>query len=341
MKPQPEKLILCPTCREVDTTPEFSNARGPVETFPLVRCRRCGLVFQQRARSFSMRDAAQEEAYGVPQKRFTPPVEFVVRSFRKGRVALARKLMPPGGRTLDIGCGRAVYLRMLQERGYVVRGTELSEATARNADPAVPIDTGEIEPDRYADGSFDLISIWHVLEHVPEPDRTLATCARALAPDGVLAIAVPNYGSAQARFGGAHWFHLDLPRHIFHFTQDSLSALLHEQGLEIRDCRTGQWEMDPFGWVQTALNRLGLRHNALYDTLRNHPEVKRDLSPTYRTAMLALFPLGMLLALPLSLFFRCFGRAGTLIILARKPAPGTPLGMPGDSGKTSSQEIRR
>ncbi|MFQ5513631.1 MAG: class I SAM-dependent methyltransferase [Myxococcota bacterium] len=329
------RCLPCPICQVVDTEPEFPDARGPAREFPLVRCRRCGLVFQRFERGMEELDDAQSEAYGVPQRRFRGLIEWGVRLFREARVRLAARLMPPGGHVLDIGCGRAFFLRRLHDRGFEVLGTELSAATAANADPKVPIDVGELEPGRYPEDSFDLISIWHVLEHLQHPDRTLEACARALRPGGVLMIAVPNYGSAQAAFGGESWFHLDLPRHVFHFTDATLSELLVRSGFTIETLRTGQWEMDPFGWVQTALNRFGLRHGALYDTLRNHASASRDLGGAYRALLVGLFPLGMLLALPLSLLQRMRGRAGTLIVVARKPARSE-----GHSKETTKREAR-
>ncbi len=71
--------------------------------------------------------------------------------------------------------------------------------------------------------------------------------------------------------------------------------------------------------LQTLLNRTGLRANGMYDSVRSNAEVRRDLSWGYRACMLALLPLGLLLALPASLVFRLAGRAGTLIVVARKP----------------------
>ena len=132
-------------------------------------------------------------------------------------------------------------------------------------------------------------------------------------------IAVPNYASTQARFGGERWFHLNLPRHIFQFTPTTLERLLRDQGFRVERCSTGQLEMDPFGLLQTALNRMGLRHNALFDTLRDDESVKHDLPFLYRAAMVALFPIGMVVAIPLSLLLRTLGRGGTLIVIARKP----------------------
>ncbi len=310
------ELNSCPICHLVDTTLEFPAARGPARQHPLVRCRRCGLVFQERIGAV---ETTQPEPSGAPrQNRFGGWLERLIRLFRFSRVGLATRLMPAGGHALDIGCGRGLYLRMLKERGYEVRGTELSAAAAGPVDPELPIDLGEVTPGRYPDASFDLISIWHVLEHLPTPDVTLEACARALKPSGALLIAVPNYGSTQARFGGEQWFHLDLPRHIFQFTQPTLERLLAGHGFAIERWHTGQWEMDPFGLLQTLLNRLGLRQNALFDTLRNDAAAKRHLSRLQRAYMLALFPSGMALATPLSLILRRLGRGGTLIVVARK-----------------------
>ncbi len=317
MPAEPNERRFCPICHLLDTIREFPQARGPARRHPLVRCRRCDLVFQERVGTPEDAQPEQHSADGGSQNRFAPWLERVIRLFRLSRVRLAIRLMPTGGRVLDIGCGRGVYLRMLRERGYQVRGTEYSTATVA-ADPELPIDTGEVAPGRYPDASFDLISIWHVLEHLPRPDVTLEACALALEPSGALLIAVPNYGSTQARLGGESWFHLDLPRHIFHFTRPTLERLLRNHGFEIERYQTGQWEMDPFGLVQTVLNRMGLRHNGLFDTLRNNEAVKHDHSGLYRAALLAVFPIGMALATPVSLLLRLLGRAGTLIVVARR-----------------------
>jgi 2-polyprenyl-3-methyl-5-hydroxy-6-metoxy-1,4-benzoquinol methylase len=298
----------------------FGRARGPAREYPLVRCEKCGLVFQQHLRSKADLDAAQAAAYAQPTRRFQGPFEWLVRMFRMARVRRCERLVPAASRVLDVGCGRGLFLQLMAKRGHEVRGTELSEATATNAYPDVPVDIGEFRPGRYAPASFELISIWHVLEHDQDPAAALAASHEALAPGGALLLAVPNYASFQARLGGEDWFHLDLPRHVFQFTPQTLTRLLRDSGFEVVSCRTGQWEMDPFGLLQTVLNKLGLRTNGLYDSFRSNAEVRRDLSPAYRAGMLALLPLGLLLALPVSLFCRWTGRAGTLIVVARKPA---------------------
>jgi len=314
---EPGARIVCAICHEVDTVDELAGESGPTQEFPLVRCRVCGLVFQKFTRTETELDEAQEHAYGEPERRFGSLTETGIRLFRRARVQMARRLLPPRGRVLDVGCGRGVFLRMLAERGHDVRGTELSTATAANACPEVPVDVGDLTPGRYQSGSFDLISIWHVLEHARQPDVVLRGAHEALTPDGALVLAVPNFASVQAKVGGARWFHLDLPRHIFQFTPATLGRLLEETGFRVERMKTGQWEMDPFGLLQTLLNRTGLRHNALYDSLRNNEVVRQDLPGWVRLALIAAFPIGMVLAIPASLLFRIMGRAGTVIVIAR------------------------
>jgi SAM-dependent methyltransferase len=322
-KPEEDReRVACIICHVRDVKRVFPAAGGLARSFPLVQCKRCGLVFQEWARTLEELDDAQQGAYGERQRRFISPVELGVHLFCSLRVHVARSLLPPGGRVLDVGCGRGVFLRMLHERGYEVRGTELSAATAANADPGVRVDVGELHPGMYNTESFDLIWMWHVLEHMRRPDLALRAAWEALVPGGALLVALPNFASVEARLGREGWFHLDLPRHIFHFTPETLRRLLDESGFVLSHCRTGQWDMDPFSLLQSVLNRMGFRQNALYDTLRNNPAVKHDLSMFRRASLLALFPVGMFVAFPFSLVFRLAGCAGTIVVGARKPATG-------------------
>jgi SAM-dependent methyltransferase len=110
---------------------------------------------------------------------------------------------------------------------------------------------------------FDLVILNQVLEHLDDPGGTVAALAGLLAQGGKLIIGVPNFGSWQAAFGGPTWFHLDVPRHLHHFSLPSLAALLGEHGLEIEKVSYVSPEHDPYGWVQSALNKIDRRHNRL------------------------------------------------------------------------------
>jgi 2-polyprenyl-3-methyl-5-hydroxy-6-metoxy-1,4-benzoquinol methylase len=103
------------------------------------------------------------------------------------------------------------------------------------------------------------VVLWHVLEHVPDPLATLERARQILRPGGLLVIAVPNFESLQARFSGRHWFHLDVPRHYHHFGLSILKRMLREAGFTISDVSHLSLEYNPYGWIQSILNRTGLR----------------------------------------------------------------------------------
>ena len=102
------------------------------------------------------------------------------------------------------------------------------------------------------DRPFDAITCWHVLEHVIAPLKQLQWMRESLAADGVADIAVPNLTSWQAKWFGRHWLHLDVPRHRYHFTRQTLTALLEQAGLEAIDWKTFALEYDWFGFIQAA-----------------------------------------------------------------------------------------
>jgi SAM-dependent methyltransferase len=110
---------------------------------------------------------------------------------------------------------------------------------------------------------FDLIILFQVLEHLAEPLVTLRQSADLLAPGGVMVVAVPNFSSWQARVLGRSWFHLDVPRHLHHFSPPVLAAAFETVGLKVVRTRFVSPEHDPYGWVQSALNRMGVRQNQL------------------------------------------------------------------------------
>ena len=125
------------------------------------------------------------------------------------------------------------------------------------------------------EGPFDAVTMWHVLEHLPDPLGAVVRAVDLMRPGGRLVISVPNVDSLQARFGGERWFHLDLPRHLFHFGPRSPSALVERAGLRV--VRIGHLypEMEAIGLVQTALNRAGFENDLLYRFAKRDPSAPR------------------------------------------------------------------
>ena len=163
-------------------------------------------------------------------------------------------------------------------------------------------------------GPFEAITFWHSLEHFRDPRAAVESASKLLAPGGTLLIAVPDAGGLQARASGAHWFHLDVPRHLFHFTRDALGSMLQQLGLGVKRSWHQEVEIDVFGWLQSPLNAFTATPNALFDTLTGRPTAAPKLSLLRDFAVAtALAPL----AATATFGSTVLGEGGTLVVAAR------------------------
>lgn len=210
--------------------------------------------------------------YGVSDnKRFPLWVEWLQsRLYRKRVKALERRKASNGKRVLDVGCGRGDLLNAFKKAGWEGVGIELTESSARIARERFGL---SVHADKdihlaMAPASFDVIVLWHVLEHFPDPATLLTSLHRLLAPGGILFIGVPNFGSPEARRCRSAWFHLDVPRHLVHFSPDTLHHAIGSERYERVEWGWFAPEFDLFSLIQSAQNLIGLPHNLLYRSLR-------------------------------------------------------------------------
>jgi SAM-dependent methyltransferase len=154
------------------------------------------------------------------------------------------------GRLLDYGCGSGWYAEQMRELGWQVTGMDFSAYAAEQVQRhfGIPTLTGTLPHAQVPPGSFDVITMGAVLEHVHDPHRLIAAAVEALAPGGYLVLSVPNLASWGFRYFQEHWWGLQLPHHLLHFTPDTLRRLLTAQGLEVRLRTVGR----P-GWMQRSL----------------------------------------------------------------------------------------
>jgi SAM-dependent methyltransferase len=238
------------------------------------------------------------------------------------RLRRLRSLVPPGKgrRLLDVGCGDGAFLLAARDQGYDTTGTE--------RDPGPPGRHGlRVLPGldaAAAEAPFDAITLWHVFEHLEDPREALSAI-RSLLPDGgILLLAVPNLGSLQARIFGRRWFHLDVPRHLWHYTRATLESLLAQAGFTpVRRWRH-EWEYDLFGWSQSALDSLGGTPRTFFRLLTGKPV---RTGPLLRLVHLAAGALLTVLAAPAALIEWTLGRGGTIVLAAaatRGGGPGPP-----------------
>lgn len=267
--------------------------------------------------------AAYDEAYyGRGARKFVEPIQSGIGWFRRRRARRALRFLvgetARPRRALDIGCGDGEFLGVLQQLGWDCHGTELTEVTARRASGVggLRIRTGALSADAYPHRHFDVVSLWHVLEHLPDPDRTLRECASWLADGGLLLLAVPNLDSWQARLFRGAWFHLDPPFHLHHFAPRSLARALAGAGFEIVETRHLSWQYNPYGVVQSLLNALGFPRDELYEVLKGNEPLHRSSRVVQAlVATLALPP-----AIAMAMLEAAARRGGTIEVTARRLA---------------------
>ncbi len=153
-------------------------------------------------------------------------------------IALANKtrllssLQPGKGRLLDIGAGTGDFLLAAKKSGWEILGTEPS-GKARGIAESKGVSFAEQLSD-LPDHSFDAITMWHVLEHVPDLDHQIGELKRLLKPTGIILIAVPNFRSFDAQHYGAFWAAYDVPRHLWHFSKTAIGKLFARRDFELQ-----------------------------------------------------------------------------------------------------------
>ena len=144
------------------------------------------------------------------------------------------------GRYLDVGCGSGGALGVARALGWEVTGVEVDEAAAEKARRfTAEIHVGDVLSAPFAGGRFDVVTAYHVLEHVPDPVAVLRRMLRWLAPDGLLIVEVPNAGGLGAAMFGKSWSGLELPRHLSHFSPETLSRAVELAGGRVAWCWHG------------------------------------------------------------------------------------------------------
>jgi len=144
------------------------------------------------------------------------------------------------GRLLDVGCGSGGFLAEMRSLGWDVRGVEPDPSAVRVARKRWGLDVacGTLEAGRFREGSFDVVTLSHVIEHLPDSIGTLRECGRVLAPDGRLVVVTPNIESLGHRAFGSFWRGLEVPRHLQLYSPRALRRSAERAGLRVGLLRT-------------------------------------------------------------------------------------------------------
>jgi SAM-dependent methyltransferase len=228
--------------------------------FNLVRCKTCGLIFvnpqpdpemlkpfypdvyyesnPSHYREYSLlRKKVLEAYFGYRRSAGKPQAVFLKRMLLYPFRMRYRHLIPfvEGGKILDIGCGNGTELYKLKAMGWETYGVEMDDqASDRARSQGINVHTGDLFGAKYPDRFFDAVRMSYVLEHLPNPRETLEEIRRILEDKGRIYISIQNAGSLHYWLFGQRWFSLDVPRHLFSFSPETIRRLLSSLGLELK-----------------------------------------------------------------------------------------------------------
>jgi 2-polyprenyl-3-methyl-5-hydroxy-6-metoxy-1,4-benzoquinol methylase len=247
-----EELKACPVCEKGNfnsflTCTDYTVSK---EEFNLVSCISCGFVFTNpRPTMETSGFYYKSEDYISHTNSNAGIMNKVYKAVRnkaiQGKLDLIDKYGPLPKSLLDYGCGTGEFLAAAKHSGWVAAGLEIDQDARNLAKENHNLNVDS--PDKLAtlpNGQFGAITMWHVLEHVHNLKETIGHLRRILSSAGVLIIAVPNHQSNDARHYGRYWAAYDVPRHIYHFSKDSMTKLMTEAGFELKETRS--LFFDPF-----------------------------------------------------------------------------------------------
>lgn len=284
---------------------------GKPGTFRFVRCRQCHLVYQNPRLKSGFIGAYYDDEYIAHRKRtdwgaMTPLARWAMDKHDRDKLELVRRFvrLGPASRILDVGCGAGTFLAMAKSRtGASVVGVDFKDLSHLPAFEHVRFLPGLLHEQGLPRKSFDLVTMWHFLEHDYQPAETLREARELMAPEGRLVIEVPRLDSVSYRLFRDRWPGLQAPQHTMLFTRRTLARMVEKSGLEVVEYLP--WGAFPayfYLFAGTAFKLLGGRG--------------LDLGK-------AIYPYfaGQLLLLPLLLFERRLNLAMQTVVCRR---PGSP-----------------
>lgn len=235
-------ISKCPVCSSTElkffvNTKDFSLTK---EEFELLQCQQCSFVFTNHIPTkeqigpyyaFKAYVSHTNDNQGLINRLF----QIVRKRTLKQKSNWVQSLFTGHkGKMLDIGAGIGAFAHSMQEKGWEVIGIEPDDATRARAKSIYNLDLkGPNALFEITDNSIDIVTMWHVLEHVHDLDDYLKAIQKITKSNSKIIIAVPNYTSFDARFYKQYWAALDVPRHLYHFSPKSMEILLARFNMQI------------------------------------------------------------------------------------------------------------
>jgi len=229
--------INCNLCRSWNL-----KSYKKIDDWQLVKCRRCGLVYlNPRPSEKEMQKKYNRKYYqrGIFNENGTEKGIAKEMKKRSGRVdEILRVSKKKKGKLLDIGCGPGFFIALMKKKGWEVKGLDLSGWAVDFAREKLGLDVyqGRIEEIEFKE-KFDVITMYHLLEHLPDPLGSLKRVSKIITDNGILVIKGPNFASFDRIWHGKKWWSYDLPFHLYHFTPKTYCLLIKKAGFIRQEIR--------------------------------------------------------------------------------------------------------
>lgn len=232
-----ERIDECPICSNTDLRNSLICKDHLVsrQSFAISTCTSCGLLITNprpnKETISQFYDSSNYLSHNSDGSLMSRLYSLAQRYTLWYKFRLIKKLAKPGSRLLDYGCGVGQFMQYMESNKYQVRGVEPSEVGLSKAMSKQLSVYRNLASVKEAEAKFEVITLWHVLEHVHELNVTIKQLKKLLSKSGYLVVAVPNTKSWDAQHYKEHWAAYDVPRHLFHFDDENIKMLLKSNRL--------------------------------------------------------------------------------------------------------------
>lgn len=212
----------------------LQNTKGK---FDLVKCRACNQIYINPRPSYSEINKYYEKDYKPFASNKNKLVKFYLSYIFRRELKRYKKLIPGKAKVLEIGCSTGDFLAFIRDTSYFrVEGIEISQYAAEKAkkEHKLRVQVANINDCSLPRNTYDLVIMKYVLEHLHHPSAALKKISNSLKEGGVLVLWVPNYNGIVNHLFGRYWYGLDIPRHLFNFTPETIEKILKLNNFEIK-----------------------------------------------------------------------------------------------------------
>jgi 2-polyprenyl-3-methyl-5-hydroxy-6-metoxy-1,4-benzoquinol methylase len=289
------RQLNCPVCGE--------GGQKEIKNFSLVHCRNCGVSWTLVNEDLDTERLYEDQVYAVVDNRKSIFEKIIFRESKRIIATVNRLLKHQSKiRCLDFGSGKGQFLYQAKKAGWMGKGIETAHERAQFAREkyGLDIETGYYHGGQIGKEIYDVITLFHVLEHLPAPmELVREICNKNLRSNGLLVIEVPNLHSWQSNIAGMKWMHLDIPKHLSHWNEKLLTKKVNALGFKKVRSQYFSLHLGVLGSLSAILGKFGYQGNIIYD-------LKNRKSFTVFAGIILVLPVALLLEV-VSLPFRKSG----------------------------------